>query len=147
MTVATKSLFELAGGAEGLMKICKIFYDKIYEDRWISQYFADIPQEHIENQQADFMSGVLGGPKAYAGRFPIPAHEHMQISEELFEVRKQYLIESLNESGVSEEVAAAWLKLDSNFKVGIVKSREQCKKRYMTDEILDFQKPFGYRPK
>lgn len=143
MDKTEKEEFYMAiGQREGIMKVVKIFYDKVYKHPWISQYFKNIPQEHIENQQADFMTGALGGPKKYAGRLPIPAHEHMYIDEELFELRNQLLREAIQEVGVSQELQDAWLKIDNAFKAGIVKnSRSECKKRYFTDEILDFPNP------
>ena len=76
------------------------------------------------------------------GRFPVPAHEHMYITEELFELRNSLLIESLRETHTAPEVIEAWLKIDNAFKKRIVKnSPSECKKRYFTDEILDYENP------
>ena len=135
-------LFEKVGGREGIFRIAKVFYDKVYDHPWMKLYFQAFPQEHIENQQTDFMSGSLGGPKVYMGRFPVPAHEHMYITEELFELRNSLLIESLRETHTAPEVIEAWLKIDNAFKKRIVKnSPSECKKRYFTDEILDYENP------
>jgi len=137
-----KDLFEKVGGREGILKIAKKFYDKVYVHPWLKLYFQAIPQEHIENQQTDFMSGSLGGPKVYMGRFPVPAHEHMYITEELFELRNRLLLESLQETRTAPEVIEAWLKIDHAFKKRLIKtSLSECKKRYFTDEILDFKNP------
>ncbi len=137
-----KDLFEKVGGREGILKIAKNFYDKVYDHPWLRLYFQAIPQEHIENQQTDFMSGSLGGPKIYTGRFPVPAHEHMYITEELFELRNTILLESLHETRTAPDVIEAWLKIDNAFRKRIVKNNlSECKKRYFTDEILDFKNP------
>jgi hemoglobin len=139
------SLFEKLGGLPTLQKVHKIFYDKIYADAWIGQYFKEIKQEIIENQQTDFMAQAMGGPEKYCGAFPIPAHQHMNINEELFEHRHQMLKDSLKEAGVAPEHAEAWLKIDGAFKKGILKnSVADCKPRFASDEILDFlsQKAF-----
>lgn len=139
--MATNSFYEEIGGRETLNKVHKIFYDKIYKDPWIGLYFANIPQEHIENQQSDFMAQIMGGPQMYLGNQPIPTHKHMFITLELFELRTKYLTESLIEVGLSEEQIQRWLRIDQAFKSGIVKEKvEDCKKRYNTDEILDFRK-------
>lgn len=53
--------FERIGGRASLIAINKVFYDKIYKHSWLRQYFEKISQEHIENQQVDFMQKVLGG--------------------------------------------------------------------------------------
>ncbi len=136
------SFFEQIGGKEGIHKITKIFYDKVYKHAWLGLYFQHIPQDHIENQQTDFMIGSLGGPKVYMGRFPVPAHEHMFITDELFELRSALLIESFQEARTSPTVIEAWMKIDNAFKKRLVRqSPSECKKRYATDEILDFDNP------
>ena len=114
----------------------------MYKHPWLSLYFQNVPQEHIENQQTNFMMGSLGGPKAYAGRFPVPAHEHMFITEELFDLRSALLLPSLQEARTPSAVIEAWMKIDNAFKNHLVKhSPLECKKRYATDEILDFDNP------
>lgn len=146
MSPQQPSLFERIGGYDVLKKVHKIFYDKIYADAWIGQFFADISQETIENQQTDFMAQAMGGPDKYCGAFPIPAHQHMNITPELFEHRHALLTEALKEAGVPDEHAAAWLKIDGAFKSGLVKkSPADCKRRFATDEILDYPKPAGFK--
>jgi len=136
------TIFDLIGGRSTLEKVHKIFYDKIYAHPWIGQYFKEIQQDIIEIQQSDFMSQAMGGPAIYCGKLPIPAHKHMFITEELFEVRTQLLKESLNEAKVDESGQAAWLKIDQEFKKGICKqSRSDCTLRFNTDEIIDFPNP------
>ena len=136
------TLFEQLGGITTIQKVHKIFYDKIYAHPWIGQYFKEIDQQLIENQQSDFMAQAMGGPQNYCGAFPIPAHKHMNISEELFDLRHGLLKESLSEAGVRAALSEAWLKIDSAFRKGIVKkSSNECEPRFATDEILDFPNP------
>ncbi len=135
-------LLKLMGGREGVLKTMKIFYDKVYKDPWIGQYFTHISQEHIENQQTDFMNGALGGDKIYSGRLPIPAHEHMYVTDELFDLRNKLLLEALKEVDAHADVIEGWMKIDNAFKNGIVKSSlSDCKKRFTTDNILNFPNP------
>ena len=142
MTVSREELFRAVGERAGIQKGARIFYDKIYAHPWLKLYFASVPQEHIENQQTSFMSGALGGPNHFCGRLPVAAHEHMFITDESFEVRNLLLRESLEEAGVAEEAADAWMKLDNAFRSSIVKTTvSDCKKRYNTDTILDFPNP------
>jgi hemoglobin len=137
-----KSLFEAVGGRPTLEKVHKIFYDKIYADNWIGNFFKEIKQELIENQQTDFMVSLMGGPDKYLGKFPKPAHQHMFITEELFDYRTELLKQSLQEASVKKEHAEAWLKLDGAFKKVLVKSSiSECKLRYTTDKIVIFEKP------
>lgn len=136
------TLFEQIGGMETIQKVHKIFYDKIYSHPWIGQFFKEIDQGVIENQQSDFMAQAMGGPQNYCGAFPIPAHQHMNISEELFELRHELLKESLLEAGLSSPHAESWLKIDAAFRKGIVKkSLADCKPRFASDDVLDFPNP------
>lgn len=140
------SYYERIGGAETLSRVMKIFYDKIFEDPWMSQYFIDVDQQVIESQQADFMRGLFGGPKNFMGRAPIEAHENMMVTEELFNHRSKLLEESLVEFGVNEADIKEWLRIDRSFKRAVIKkSADQCKKRWNTDEILDFPNPDKFK--
>ncbi|HIG12298.1 MAG: group 1 truncated hemoglobin [bacterium] len=137
-----ESVYSQVGGTIQIRRVQKIFYDKIYAHPWLSRFFEDIDQDLIESQQTDFISKTLGGPSVYYGALPVPAHMHIRITGELFDLRSQLLAESLREAGIPEEAAAIWLERDEAFRTRLVKgSRLECKKRYTTDEILDFPQP------
>lgn len=137
-----KSSLEEMGGRELLEKAMKVFYDRVYEHPWLGPYFQQIEQEVIEKQQVDFMIGALGGPKSlYSGRLPIEVHKNMFITEELFILREQLLLEALKEVKASEELIERWLKIDEAFKAGIVKKTiGDCEKTFATEEIIAFDK-------
>lgn len=137
------SLFEKLGGRPTLEKVHKIFYDKIYAHPWIGQFFKDINQKHIEDQQTDFMTETFGGPTVYFGKLPYVAHRHMYITEELITLRAELLKESLIEAQVPEDLMLSWLKIDGAFKMGIMKdSLEDCEKRYQSEDIIVIENPF-----
>jgi truncated hemoglobin YjbI len=130
------------GGKHVLEKIHKIFYDKMYAHPWMGKFFVGIKQEIIESQQTDFMVQNFGGPANYVGKIVVPAHKHMFITDEMFNVRQKLLEESLIEAGVAPEHRATWLKIDGAFRAGIVKNKvEDCQKRFFTDEILIIENP------
>jgi len=134
--------FEMMGGRKSLILINKIFYDKVYKHPWLKLYFQEIPQQHIEDQQVDFMQKVLGGENLYVGKAPPAAHMHIYINEEIFQVRKQLLVEAFHEAQAKQEMIDKWLTLDDSFKRVIFKdSAAQCKRRFTTDPILDFPNP------
>ena len=139
----SESLFDRLGGRPTLEKVHKIFYDKVYAHPWIGQFFQGIDQKHIEDQQTDFMTESFGGPNGiYFGKLPYVAHRHMFINQELFDLRRELLKESLVEAQVPEELMAAWLKIDGAFKMGIVKdSLEDCEKRYQSEDIIVIPNP------
>lgn len=137
--------FEKMGGRNSLIRINKVFYDKVYEHPWLQNYFKEIPQQHIEDQQIDFMQKVLGGTNVYVGKTPAATHNHMFIPNELFDVRKQLLIEAFEETNANAELVDKWLALDESFRRLIInKSLDECTPRFKTDPILNFPKPANY---
>lgn len=142
MSSDKRPLYDELGGRPTLERVHKIFYDKIYADVWIGQFFKHVSQDIIERQQTDFMAQAMGGPDEYCGAFPIPAHKHMNIPEDLFEHRHALLKASLDEAMVPTNLAQQWLRIDAAFRNGLVKqSLADCKPRFPTDTILDFPNP------
>ena len=134
--------FEKLGGRDILVRFSKVFYDKVYEHPWIGKFFVDVPQDVIEIQQVDFLQGSLGGPKVYAGKLPIRAHVNLNITDELFDLRTDMVVDALKEVGAKQELIDRIIRIDSAFKKGIVKKTiNDCEKRYFTDEIVDFPNP------
>jgi truncated hemoglobin YjbI len=134
--------FEKMGGRASLILINKIFYDKVYKHPWMKSFFEQIPQQHIEDQQVDFMQKVLGGENLYVGKAPPAAHMHIMINEEIFQVRKQLLQEAFVEANAKPALVEKWLALDDSFKRVLFKdSAAQCKRRFKTDAILNFPNP------
>jgi len=139
-----EKLYNRIGGRPMLDRVMKVFYDKLYAHPWLGQFFSHVPQKHIEEQQSDFLSLLMGGPRTYGGRMPIDAHMHMMITEEIFALRHELLKESLQEVGLGEQEISDWLDLDLAFKKVLIKdSVEQCKRRFNSDEIVDIAKPSG----
>ena len=137
-----KSLFDRVGGKATLMKVHSILYTKVYAHPWLKQYFTDKPQDILENQQTSFMGQLFGGPKSFAGKTPKFAHQHMLISEELFNLRHQLLADSLNQAGIPAPLQQEWLDADATFKRALIKtSEDQCKRAYAIQPILNFPNP------
>ena len=134
-----QSLFERLGGFKTLEKVHKVFYDKIYAHSWMKQYFAGKPQDILESQQTKFMTSIMGGPNAYAGKRPKYAHQHMYITEELFLLRQKMLSESIKECGVSDALKTEWINADNALKRSVVKkSYDDCELNNVHQEIMDF---------
>jgi hemoglobin len=134
--------FELMGGREAVTKVTQSFYDKIYADPWLSQFFSGIPRHHIESQQVDFMQAALGGHNQYGGKTPPSAHKHINITEEVFSARQAFLMAAFKDSDASPDLIERWLKIEDTFKRKVVKaSIEDCEMRYSTEGIRDFKNP------
>ena len=136
-----KTLYDRLGGKPTFIKVHKIFYDKAYADPWLRKYFTDKPQIVLENQQTDFMVQIMGGPKAYGGKSPKSAHQHMVITDELFELRADLLSQSIKEAGIRDELREEWLDADRTFKRALEKkSASECTQSYPNQPILNFQR-------
>ena len=137
-----KTLFETLGGRPVLERVHKVFYDKLYEHPWLKQFFSEIAQKTIEDQQTDFMVSNMGGGKIYSGALPKNAHKHLFVTDEMFDLRNKILKASLDECGVAQDLAERWLRIDDAFRKSIVKEDPgQCEKRFFTDEIVILPKP------
>lgn len=136
------TLFHALGGRPTLERVHKLFYDKLYAHPWLKHFFAGIDQTHIENQQTDFMTHAMGGPDNFMGRMPVAAHQHMFITEELFEERHRQLDESIRACGVADALRRRWLKIDYAFKRKLVKASPQdCVPRWRTEPVVVVEKP------
>jgi len=79
--MSKQQAFEKMGGRNSLIAINKVFYDKVYRHPWLKLYFDNIPQEHIEAQQVDFMQKVLGGENIYVGKPPSQALSRRTVKQ------------------------------------------------------------------
>lgn len=116
-----KKLFEELGGYETLERAHKIFYDKIYAHPWLKHFFVKHDQQFIERQQTNFMAEKMGGPDKFCGQPPKYAHEHMYITQELFDLRHELLRQSLIEANIERDLMERWLKIDAAFHRQVVK--------------------------
>jgi len=136
-----KTLYDRLGGRATFERVHKIFYDRAYVHEWLGKYFVGKPQANLENQQTDFMIQLMGGPKVYGGKAPKFAHQHMMISDELFELRALMLSDAIRDAGIADDLRKEWLAADAALKKSIVKkSVAECTVAYATQPILDFPK-------
>lgn len=136
------SIFDRIGGRPVLERVLRSFYDKAFAHPWLGSFFVGIDREELERQAADFLSQALGGPRVFRGVFPKLAHQHLFITEELWDLRLEVLAETLRDCGLDEEAAGDWLTLEGAFAGVVVKERvEDCEKRFPDDRILEVRKP------
>lgn len=136
------SVYEELHDKDIVAKVNVVFYEKVFADPWLSRYFEGVPEDHIRQQQTDFIVAAIGGPKRYFGKAVRDTHGHIFITNEVFDLRQRFLREALDEVGAPQILKDKWLKIDEGFRRGMVKaSIDDCKKRYNTDWIRDFPKP------
>ncbi|MAZ47385.1 MAG: hypothetical protein CME65_02410 [Halobacteriovoraceae bacterium] len=119
-------------------KVSTRFYELVFEDPWFSKIFRNVDQEIITSQQADFMTGALGGPKLFGGRMPKDAHPHIWVDEKIWEYRENLLKQTFEELYVPLDLREKWLAIDNAFKRSILNTgdKSECFGRYKTDEII-----------
>ncbi len=115
------TLFDAVGGLPTLQRVHKVFYDKVYAHPWLKLFFEGHSQIAIENRQTAFMATKMGGDVVYMGKDINVAHEAMYITQELFEIRRALLDESIRAAGVADDLRERWLRIDSAFMKSIVK--------------------------
>ncbi len=125
-----------------IAKVNEVFYDLVYKDPWLGLVFQGTDQDHIARQQTDFMLGAFGGPKIYAGRSPKDAHPHININEEMWDLREKHLRAAFVKTNFPPDLQVKWIRIDEAFKQAILKkSVADCQKRFNLDVIIDPPKP------
>ncbi|WP_336215398.1 group II truncated hemoglobin [Nonomuraea sp. LPB2021202275-12-8] len=81
-----RSLYEHAGGEEGLRRFIEIFYRGLLADPLLQPLFGEGKAGHVDNLTA-FTAETFGGPDTFSARmggFPllIDAHRGLRIEEE-----------------------------------------------------------------
>lgn len=131
------------GGKACVERVHKILYEKLLSHPWLKSFFVGLERWHLEEQQTDFMIDLFGNtPRCYQGRFPMNAHQHLFITEEVFMVRHGLLAEAITEAGVSDDHKARWLEYDMGMKDAVVKKTvDECEGRYRSEKVIVVPKP------
>lgn len=134
--------FRELGGRAAIERVHIVFYDMLFVHPWLKGFFEGLDKGRLIAQQTDFMVSKLGGEQRYYGREPGPAHCHMFVTEEIFEVRHAMLGEAMEIAKLPTEVRALWLKRDYAMKRALVKqSPTECFGRYKTEATVIVPKP------
>ncbi len=137
-------LLEDIGGREAVLRIHQRFYDVIFDDPWLGQFFLGKPKTMLIRKQTDFMVAALGGENRYSGDTPAFVHMHMYVTDEMAEFREKILYRAILDEGLSSAIAERWLKVDRSFKTGIVKqSIEECVLKCPGQRALTAKKPIA----
>jgi len=133
------------GGEETVFDVHQRFYDYIYEDQYIGQFFFHRAKHLVVRKQTDFMVAAFGGPNNYQGEPVAFVHMHMFITEEMSKIRQVYLRRAIQEEGLSEEVCKYWLNVDSSFSAAVEKkSVSDCVMRCWGQQPFTIKKPKNY---
>lgn len=141
------ALLDDIGGADVVFRVHQRFYDMMYDDDYIGQFFFHRAKELVVKKQTDFMVAAFGGPNNYTGEPPAFLHMHMYITQEMAEIRNTYLRNAIRGEGLSQDICDRWLRVDNAFLPAIVKKNvEECVMRVWGQAPFTIKKPVAYRP-
>ena len=139
------NLYNDIGGEEILNRVHRRFYEILFEDAWLGKFFTGKNPDVLVMKQTKFMMSCMGGPNEYQWETPAIAHMHMNISNELYDLRQSILKQCILDEGISEALAERWLEVDDSFRRALVKnSVEDCVTRVRGQIPIDIPKPAGY---
>ncbi len=141
-------LLEAIGDTEIVRNVHTRFYNEIFEDEWLGQFFYGKSKEALISKQTNFMVACFGGPNHYRGEPPALAHMHMLITEEMALEREKILRKAILAEGLDEEIAKRWLKVDRSFWPAINKQGiNECVTKCFGQAPATAKKPTNYRPR
>jgi hemoglobin len=102
----TETLYEHAGGDEGLHRLEQIFYDKVLADRTLEPLFGKGQPNHVEHLTW-FTAETFGGPDRFTKRLGfdhlIDVHRGLEITDEQRQRFVELYLEAASEAGLPED--------------------------------------------
>jgi hemoglobin len=102
----TETLYEHAGGDEGLHRLEQIFYDKVLADPELAPLFGKGQPHHVEHLTW-FTAETFGGPDRFTKKLGfdhlIDVHRGLQITDEQRERFIELYLEAASESGLPDD--------------------------------------------
>jgi len=108
-------LLDDIGGTEIVTRVHQRFYDIIFDDDWIGQFFLGKHKPGLIRKQTEFMVAAFGGINLYSGQPPALVHMHMYITDEMAIYREKILRQCIYEEGLNKNIADRWLAVDRSF--------------------------------
>lgn len=97
------TIYERIGGEDGIASMVDSFYQRVMADPELAPYFKDTSMDKQRRMQREFFGAATGGPIIYSGRPLGEVHRNMGISRREFQRFTEHLIETLKETGISEQ--------------------------------------------
>lgn len=103
-----ETLYDLAGGAEGMLRLADTFYHYMFDDPLMLPLFHDLNEDHV-GRMALWLGEFFGGPahhsKQRGGFFTVIAvHEPLTISDAQRDRWINYMLAACEEVNLPEKV-------------------------------------------
>lgn len=103
-------LLQQAGGIEGLRRIVRDFYDRVFSDTMIGFLFRSADKERLIEKEVELAARMLGARDVvYTGKPLREVHARHRIMGGQFARRLKILEETLTQHRVPEAVRRAWI--------------------------------------
>lgn len=99
--MTAESLYERAGGEEGITRLVGNFYERVLKDPDLAPFFARVPMEKLLRMQVEFFSSALDGPLAYSGRPLAHVHQGRGITKRHLRRFTEHLLATLETLNLS----------------------------------------------
>ncbi len=114
-------------GPQKIRRIVEVFYERCLVDPMLAHFFWNSDHSQLVEMQLGFVSGLLGGPKTYEGRPLTQVHESLRIRPPHFLRRQRILQETMIEEGLAQDMATAWLELETRLRPLILHDQAACR--------------------
>lgn len=141
-----EELLAAIGGEPVVRRVHTVFYEMLFADAWLGQFFLGKSRQMLIDKQTEFMVSAFGGRHDYRGATPAVVHMHMYITGEQADLRERYLRWAILSQGLSEELADRWQAVDRLFRPAVVKaSSADCVLMCAGQIHVEARKPPGYK--
>jgi hemoglobin len=104
--VSVETLYQHAGGEEGLHRLEQLFYEKALADPVLKTLFTERVATHVEHLTW-FTAESFGGPDRFTHslgfRYIIDVHRHLKITDEQRDRFVAVYVEALDEAGLPDD--------------------------------------------
>jgi hemoglobin len=110
-------LYDLIGGRQTIWAATECFYRRVLADSRICKFFENADMAHLRAGQSMFISMLLGGRTAYAGKDITTAHagaREQGLNDAHFDMFLQHFRDALEEVGINADKADKVMKLLEN---------------------------------
>ena len=107
-------LYDLIGGRQTIWAATESFYRRVLADSRICKFFESADMAHLRAGQSMFISMLLGGQTAFAGKDIAAAHAGVReqgLNDAHFDMFLKHFRNALKEVGVSADKADKVMKL------------------------------------
>lgn len=93
----SRTMFERYGGFGTLSKVVLAFYERMIDSDVTGPYFDGVDMRRLIDHQTQFLSQVMGGPKAFTDEQLQRYHAHLAITPAAFDEAMELLRETLED--------------------------------------------------